>query len=642
MNTILKYTAGILMTGLILTACSPEEFVGADPSGIPTMEGRTITVNTDQETNTATFTISGDFQECYPMWYLDGKPYSTQITASYSSVNRGDHTLKVHVINRNGMSQGSLSGQFTFNTSKIDFSSYFNKLSGKEWRIDYAEVGHMGCGEPGTDGSNWWSAAVEDKKDWGVYDDRITFSHAETDEPSAGTYTYNPGKGGTVYVNKGCTAFASFNPNNDADFMATVSEQTATFTLVPGVFNNDDCVYMHFPSQTLLPYIPNDEIYNAPVYRIEALTATRLALVCDNGGIAWRLVFTSKPDATVFEGFDASSAFNMFKGITPNMSFYYNPDPGWGNEQTALFESKFSGSDNEYEINIPSKCYAPWQAQVHFHTALTTSAANSYDFSVILNSDKDQNGVTVKLTNEADNAYIFEEKVDLKAGQDYVFWKSDMAGVDLQDVKVVFDFGGADDNTTVSIRNIVIKDHANDDGTVLPKEEDKEVAVMDWDYESADNLWKAVDEGTAFDAFGYYFADNGWGPLENMPVATHSGNQYEITIPDGMGSSQWQGQFHIDTKLTASAAKAYNLYLVVEADKDCPGVTIKFTDSGDDNYFCVGRHDLSADEEYVFKLQNATLKEGKDATALRLFFDFAGSPAGTNVKISKIYFEEVK
>jgi hypothetical protein len=42
----------------------------------------------------------------------------------------------------------------------------------------------------------------------------------------------------------------------------------------------------------------------------------------------------------------------------------------------------------------------------------------------------------------------------------------------------------------------------------------------------------------------------------------------------------------------------------------------------------------------VFTLKGATLKEGTDASAIRLFFDFGGSPAGTHVKISNIVFKE--
>ncbi|MBQ2586335.1 MAG: hypothetical protein II570_05375, partial [Bacteroidaceae bacterium] len=152
----------------------------------------------------------------------------------------------------------------------------------------------------------------------------------------------------------------------------------------------------------------------------------------------------------------------------------------------------------------------------------------------------------------------------------------------------------------------------------------------------------AVDEGSAFDSFGYWFADNSWTALPTQPVAYHEDNFYEITIPEGMGGSQWQGQFHIDTKLKASGDKQYHFQLMMEADQDCPGVTIKLTDGGDTNFFCEGRHDIAGDEPYIYTLKNATLKEGKDADVLRLFFDFGGSPADTHVRISKIILKEVK
>ena len=256
----------------------------------------------------------------------------------------------------------------------------------------------------------------------------------------------------------------------------------------------------------------------------------------------------------------------------------------------------------------------------------------------------DINGVTVKLTDEADaDAIIDVDNVDLKAGEDYIFWKSDIPGLDLSQVKLVLDFGRAAGPTVVNVRNIVLKDHANDDGTKLPEDNPgggdvEPVATMDWNYESGSNLWKAVDDGSMFDAFGYYFADDGWGGIA-YSEATHSGDTYEITLPEGLGGSQWQGQFHIDTKLTASASKAYNFYLVMEADQDCPQVTFKLTDSGDTNFFIEERVDVPADG-FVFKREGVTLKEGTDASAIRLFFDFGGSPAGTHIKISKIYFEE--
>jgi hypothetical protein len=51
MNKIFKYSIGVLFAGLAMTACSPDEFSGADPNGLPTISGVDFQLNVDQETN---------------------------------------------------------------------------------------------------------------------------------------------------------------------------------------------------------------------------------------------------------------------------------------------------------------------------------------------------------------------------------------------------------------------------------------------------------------------------------------------------------------------------------------------------------------------------------------------------------------
>jgi len=643
MKNLFKYSMGALFAGVMMTACSPESFDGADPNGIPSVSGVDFNISVDQETNQmiATYTPQAG---TYPVWILNGNTYSTLQEVGYQNPEAGTYTIDLKLGNRNGFSQGVVSKTFTFNETKIDYSADFRRLCDKEWRIANKEVAHMGCGPAGTAGSEWWAAQPNDKKDFGVYDDRITFTATTR---KGGSYGYNAGADGMTYVNYG-TAFNTEGAGADLD--VALGNQTSTWSFE--IYDWEDAegnvtkqTYIQLAANTLFPYMSSDAQYADPKFRIESMTATKLVLVYDtpDRSIAWRFILTSAPDERLVEeqGFDANSDFNLWKGIDPTMSFYYNPDPGWGNEQTAAFEALFQKGNNDYTVTIPNECYSEWQAQVHFHTTLTTSAATNYDFSCIFNSDRDIEGVVVKLTNEDDSeAIIDEHNINLKAGQDYVFWVCDVAGKDLNPVKLVMDFGHATGETKVNVSSIVLKDHANDDGTIVSGGgNNPDAPKMDWDYASGANLWKAVDDGTLFDQFGYYFADDSWSGIA-YSEATHSGDAYEITLPEGLGGSQWQGQFHIDTKLTASASKAYNFYFVMETDADCPGVTVKLTDSGDSNFFCEGRHDIKADEPFIFKLEGATLKDGADASAIRLFFDFGGSPGGTHVKISKIYFEE--
>ena len=638
MKNLIKYTMGVLVAGAMMTACSPDKFDGADPNGIPTVSGVDFNMTVDQETNQmiATYTPQSG---TYPVWVINGNTYSTLQEVGYQNPEAGTYTIEMKLGNRNGFSQSSISKTFTFNETKVDYTSEFRKICDKEWRIARKEVAHMGCGPAGTTGTEWWAAQPDDKKDFGVYDDRITFTATTR---KGGGYSYNAGEDGKTYVNYG----TSFNTEGaTADLDVELGNQTSSWSFE--VYDWEDAdgnvtkqTYIQLAGNTLFPYMSSDAQYADPKFRVEELTSKKIVLVYEtpDRSIAWHYILTSEADVRNVEesGFDANSDFNMFKGITPTITFWY-ADENWSQRPDPTLKE----GTNSWSINLPLANTLQWQSQMAFHTELKTNASTNYDFSIILNSDKDLAGATVKLTQEDnDEIYFFADRVDLKAGQDYVFWKSDMPGVDITNVKLVLDFGGCQDDTNIEISNIVLKDHANDDGTIVSGGGDNpDAPKMDWDYESGANLWKAVDDGSLFDTFGYYFADDGWSPIAYAD-ATHSGDAYELTLPDGLGGSQWQGQFHIDTKLTASASKAYNFYFVMETDADCPGVTVKLTDSGDTNFFCEGRHDVKADEPFIFKLEGATLKDGADASAIRLFFDFGGSPAGTHVKISKIYFEE--
>ena len=628
MNKIFKYIGSALACVLAVTACSPEEFTGADQNGLPTVDGRQVSVTTDQETNTAVFTVSGDFKGCYPVWYLDGKIYSFLATGSYSSMEQGTHELEVKVMNRNGISQASAKGSFTFNETKVDFTPYFSKMCNKQWRIDYAEVGHMGCGPSGTDGSEWWKAAVNDKADWGVYDDRISFAHSDSDPATGGTYSYNPGEGGTVYVNTGSSAFAEFNTNDGNDFMATVAPQSSSYTLVPGTFNDEACLYIQFAPQTLLPYIPNDATYNNPYYRIEALTNTRMVLVCDEGSIAWRLVFTSREDtglpepgdeagATMDWNYDAAS--NLWKGVDTGDNFD-KVSPWFANNDWAqIADPEWKHEGDTWQITMPEGIgSSQWQGQFPIHTTLSASMNKRYNFYCVVESDNDMPGLTIKLTETGDdNNFFFADRHEVTADKAFVY-KAENVSLPLKDaaaLSLFLDFGGTPAGTVVKVSKIYFEEALS--------------------YDDERNLWKSVDSGESFIEVAPWFANDGWGQIDN-PKWSHEGNVWELDIPAEIGTQQWQGQFPIKTSLSASMADSYTFSCTVEGDNDMPGVTIKLTDGADDNnFFVADRHQIIADKPFTYKVTGVKLPVG-DAASLSLFFDFGGTPGGTHVKISDI------
>ena len=794
------------MVAMALTACSPETFDGPDQNGIPSVTGVDIDMNVDQAVNEATFTVQNMPKGTYAFWTVDDKVYSTLSPMHWANSKAGTYAVELRLGNRNGFSQSSITKTFTFENTKVDFTQYISRIS-RTWRINHTEVGHMGCGEPGTDGSNWWSAQPEDKADWGVYDDRITFSED-------GVYDYDPGEGGTVYVNYETSLFPEYNTNDGNDFMAPVERQTSIYN-----FDVDgDKVILKLGEGTLFPYLSKDKQYAEPVFTVVKLTNSEMVLLYEGEGITWRFMFTSKEDDAPkdFKGYKFDSDGNMLRDATWELSRYYAHGDGWEgyNAEDITYTNE---GNKKFVVTLPYESNQRWQAQFQLQNlgGVSTVAGKNYDFSIKLKANQDLNSATVKLTDAADDTnFYFDEVIPLEGDAEYLLYKSNMEGKDIAAMHLVFDFGGCQAGTVVEISDMVLKDHAYDDGAGQPEEQgeeggDKPVLTpfdfndpgnmlkdAGWDlsryyahgdgwegynaeditytnegnqkfvvtlpyesnqrwqaqfqlqnltgvstsadktydfsvklkanqdlnsatvkltdaaddtnfyfdeviplegdseyslvmsgmpgkdiatmhlvfdfggcaagteveitdmvfkehsddggsegsspmnYDDADNMWKAIDDNSAFE-LGYYFAAGDDWHAFDYTEATNTGNTYELTLPTDQGKNQWQGQFHIDTKLTASASKKYDFQFVIETDADCPQVTMKLTDAGDTNFFIEERNDVPEGSN-VFSWTGVILKEGTDADAIRFFLDFGGCPGGTNVKISKIILREAK
>lgn len=612
-----------LLASLAFTACSPEDFEGVSESGLPVAENATVSAQVDQTTNTVTFTLEGTGQ--FPMWYIpvDGKEvtknpvYSTTNPLQKIWTNTGDYTIYYRVGNHNGLSQGMGQATFHIDNSLTDYDELLGKLSAKEWRIAASESAHLACGESGTDGTNWWSASPNEKSATGMYDNRLKFG-------SDYSYTFNPGNAGTVFVNTGCTCFAGYGGSED--YTVPVEKQETTFSLS----TEGDDLYITFPAGTLFPYIPANDAYTGELkLRIESLLGSTMVLVWDNGSIAWHYILTCSDEG--FQGFDADSDCNLWKTCTYTNTFYYAP--GW----SQIADPTIEANGNNYTIALPEATTDQWQAQVFFHTDMTTNSVESYDFSCKITSNTDHNNVTVKLTKEDDdNVYFFADNIQLKANQEYIFYKSDMPGLDIDKVKLVFDFGGNAAGTKITVSSIDLKEHSCDDGRVAPaEEEDKTV----YTYNSDSNLWKSHvdDKGEAgFTSFFYYAP--GWAQIDDPTLSVDNGH-YTLELPTAT-TDQWQAQFHMTTDIPGEADTQYDFSCKFMPTKDIKGVTVKLTDAADDNNFLfVNRYDLTAGVEYQVKVPASTLSVSA-ADALKLVFDFGGNPDGEKIDIYDIILQK--
>ena len=634
-----KVVAGVtsyllLLTSYLFISCSPDSFEGANPNGIPSIDGVDFQLSVDQETNqmTANYTPKAG---TYPIWILDGTQYSTLQEVGYKNSEAGSHTVELKLGNRNGFSQGGVKKQYTFNNTIIDYSADFRRITGKQWRFANKEAGHLACGPSGTAGTEWWSAAPDEKKGTGMYDDRISFTE---DNAKGGTFNYDAGADGLTYVNYG----TQFNTEGaTADIDVALGNQTSTWSFEPGVDSEgNSCTYIVLAANTRFPYISDDKQYENPRFRIETLTAKKLVLVYDNpGAIAWHFIFTSEEAEQEWSGFDANSDFNMWKNVEYTMFFWYAP--GW----SQIADPGFDAAGNDYTITLPEATTDQWQAQVAFKTTnISTNAATNYDFSCIINSDKDLNGATVKLVMDGDdNVFYFTDRIDLKAGEDYIFWKSDMPGIDMERVNLFFDFGGCQAGTTVNIANIVLKDHANDDGTVLPVTPD--TPKVEWvDVNSPENL------GAGFNTAGtmtFWWADPSWTQIDD-PDFSYENGVYTITAINST-VAEWQAQCSITgVPLHIEKGQGYDVRVTIVSNMD-GRATVKVNKdpdvTNDPNTLCYNGQFVLEDGENVLEFVNVVAKNGPDEIEFdqgKFILDFGGCPVGFQAKVSNIIIQKHK
>jgi len=627
MKNIIKYMAGALFAGLTMTACSPEKFDGPDQAGVPTSNGADFDISVDQSINQVT--VSYNQKGSYPIWSFDGgKTYSTQPTVSKIFALRGDYQVSMKIGNRNGISQGEVTKTFTMNQTQVDFDSYKSKFVGKEWRIKYDEAGHMGCGPSGTDGLGWWSAAPGDKADWGVYDDRITFSND-------GAYTYNPGAGGTVYVNWGCSIYPEYNINkaSETDFTAPVDPQTSSYTLDADADGN---VVIKLAAKTLFPYIANDEQFNGGEYRIESLSNKKMSLIIDNGNIAWHFILTSEEDKPATPSINwvaVDSPDNLGAGFNTvgTMEFWW-ADAGWGQ----IGNPEFSYADGVYTITATENGGAEWQAQNSIHHAQTNIVKDEYyNIRFKINASAEVGRFTFKICDEGndDNTLIYKNDLELAAGDNVIELKDIKSGGSFTEAKLFIDLGGITPGTTLKLSDIIVQKGEE------PTIDESDPKLIDWAGTNSD-----ANLGAAFNTAGvmnFWWADAGWGQIGN-PEFSYADGVYTIVATEN-GGSEWMAQCSIqNVAVNIEEGQTYDLSVKITTSAELERFTVKLCAQDDDDNTLLYNGKVSADKgENLVQFANIKKEKGSFSTG-KFFVDLGGVPVGTEVKISDIIVQKHK
>lgn len=350
-----------------------------------------------------------------------------------------------------------------------------------------------------------------------------------------------------------------------------------------------------------------------------------------------KLFSIEKTKMNGFGGFVEDSEFNLFKKIAfpekPSAGYYA---PGW----SQIADPVCSYSKGCYTLKFPEATTERWQAQVPFtNLGISTSADKHYDFSVILTSAKGHNAVKVKLCDSGeggDNIILFDSKdanTKLEAGEPKCIYGSDLEGKDINNLKIVFDFGGNAADDEIMIESLVLKDHANDDGTEVPEE-----IKVPFDYNTAGNLWKAVDDAQSF-VNTNWFGDAGWGVIDCSPLITHKGSKHTIVIPVETPAEQWHAQWALtEAPISIKMGQKVDFSCKVTTTAKLPLATFKLCDTGNDDSYLFADMYQNVNGEYVVRYDNATIQGSKagDMEKVKLVMDFAGAPVDTEVTISDI------
>ena len=508
---------------------------------------------------------------------------------------------------------------------------------GKVWIMDSAAQGHLGCGESVANPTGWWSAPPMDKKDFGMYDDAITFF-------PDGKYVYDSGEDGKMYINWGVTVIGP-NPGAEPDIDIDQADVESTY-----VFDGETIT---LAANTPMVYVPSDKVWAEPVFHVTSITETTLVVVAENPGCYWQMIFKARDVAAAVPSVNGEAMpveLSIGKGDAVEFTnidlegFWLDPD---------FFKKEgggivFNAVDGDYQFVYDAT--NKWVKVVPMYNGAKATYENGKALWIIGDGGgKPTSGQLIGWnTGEAPlpcaqisaNTYQITLAMKAEGGSVKVFGQADW-GVEWTKDK----YGTVTDNGFFNIPNDDGNIHTvpgaaagyytftfvDNDG-VLDMTVDK-VRQTVWDTAADRNLWKSANKSNTS---VYYTAD--WTNMLPDPTVEEEGNGYKIGLPTAT-TQQWQAQFAFNTiGIATSAGKTYDFQIKVISNKDHPGITIKLTHAADDNvFYFADRHAVVADEEFVYRVENMP---GQDIPDLDLFFDFGGCADGTEVLLYDILFQE--
>lgn len=638
MKTTLKYIA-LSMSAALMAACSPD-YITPDQAKLPQAADFDVQVEVNQETNYVTFNMNNN--GIVPVWIvgatdpIDNANGSKVTGKNYAYTgnglllrfrDEGKHTVEVKAYNAHGISVGSQMVEFTLNNTyrdPFDPAPYIKALSDgstKTWEWNHTVAGHFGCGPFGGTGTEWWSAGAEEKKDWSLYDDKITFG-------ADGSYIYDPGDG-QLYVNANSGIKSEYATGED--YLVPWEKTTATYS-VESNWNDAGVeeIYITLPKGTPMSYVADQTELDDPRYLVlESKPADMkkcLKLVANlktsgnPDGIAWHYEFVKEGSA----GGDVTDPLYGKTSKTWVLDSEANGHIGCGPDQANAAGWWAAGPNEKAGFGL-------YDDEITFYADGKYVFNPGADGKIYINKEVTAIGPGTTQSEDYDIDWTVQESTYTLNGDVLTFPEGVVIGY-------------VANNESVTNPTYVITENTEDKLVIVAN-----FSGISWQYiykpkpdvfdvDGPGNFWKSASVSMT-----YWYSPSDWSGGLNPETETLENNGLKVVIPEGIGGNEWQDQTVFHTDIPMSASKTYDFCVTVEADQDIPAMTFKLAWEGNDNdhaAFYVNDFTVEAGEPATFKMESVVPDVDYDKVVL--FVDLGRCTAGTTVILTKICMQEHK
>ena len=624
MKKILNSILLLAAVGTLLFSCQPMDLDQHGLGPAPEESQLAFSVTPDGQTPNIvvlknTSTVAG-----VALWDLGNGTTvkGDEVSATYPF--KGDYTVTMSLYTSGGSATISKVVSIAADDYGLLDTPGFNALTGgadategKTWVLAKYTAGHIAVDDINAapkESGRWWDCPPLGKDGSSLYDNEYTFIQKGTKliwKNQGSIYTNQAGVDVIGIAGVPNAVVGDFDvPYVPADNLTfTLDEDNMTLTLSDGAFMGFYC--------------------GASTFNIIRLTDHELTFWCQSvgePGNAWYATYVPKDELK-----------------EPEVEPEPEPDPkpeseaAWfrPNAETNLlvknvnYEQWFSGADwagglapgisikNDIVITVPEGIGGgEWMGQFKIKTGVPADARERFDFSCDITSTA-AGTATVKMTSAADgdDCFFYDGNVAVAAGTPVNFEAADHMLFDAtESILVVFDFGRFPAGSVITISNLCLQKH-------IPLSEKPQDG----------NLWGNAEVTVE----EIYFSPADWSGGLDAKFELTSGNGFKLTVPEGIGGNEWQGQVKLNGNFAIKASNKYTFSCTVKATAEAP-FTIKLTNNPE------------ADEKVCFYDNELTLKNGDttvnkpdlspeaDAEAAFLIFDFGRVPAGTEIEVTDI------